>query len=286
MLEQVHLPILFIPVGPFYIGWVLASGTLVPGSVSFLLGFLSVLPFLSLGTVLLNDAYDIDVDPNSRRKGGLPSSKGRLGQSQLRTAGLLSLASSVVLAVAVNTAFLAVISLLVVLSLLYSVPPVQLSRRPGLDLLANALGIGVLCTIAGWVVASPGDVPPSAWLVTSAFGTGTFFLLPTLMDFSSDGSGGKTTIVVALGWGPSCLLGLVLITMADVGIVYMSLSSIILNPGFLWIAWPIILGEMAIFPLLVRRRDLLRQLTGAMSGLLFVGNLVIVLSYLDLIGPF
>ncbi len=81
-------------------------------------------------------------------------------------------------------------------------------------------------------------------------------------------------------------MGTILISMADVGIVYISLSSIILKPSFLWIAWPIILGEVIIFPVLARRRDLLKPLTGAMGGLLFIGNMVIVLSYLDLLGPF
>ena len=106
------------------------------------------------------------------------------------------------------------------------------------------------------------------------------------MDYESDREGGKVTIAVALGWAGACALGTALISMADVGIIYMSLSSVILKPAFLWIAWPIILGEVVIFPVLARRRDLRRALTGAMGGLLFVGNLVIVLSFLDLLGPF
>ena len=56
--------------------------------------------------------------------------------------------------------------------------------------------------------------------------------------------------------------------------------------AFLWIAWAIILGQVVVFPVLARRRDLLRPLTAVMGGLLFIGNLVIVLSYLDLLGPF
>lgn len=286
MWAQVHLPILLIPVGPLYIGWVLAEGRLLPMEASFALALLSVLPFLSLGTVLLNDLFDVDVDPRSQRKGALPSSQGGLGRAQLLGLAVSSLAASVVLAAMVNGWFLVVVASLVALAALYSVPPARLSRRPGLDLAANAMGIGVMCTIAGWVAADPGSVPPVAWLVTSAFGTGTFFLLPTLMDRESDEAGGKRTVAVVLGWGKTCLLGLALICLADVGIVYMSLSSTILGPSFLWVAWPIIAGEVAVFPLLSRRADLLRPLTGAMSGLLFLGNLMIVLSYLDMLGPF
>ncbi|MCK5415035.1 MAG: UbiA prenyltransferase family protein [Thermoplasmata archaeon] len=283
---QVHLPTLLIPVGPFYIGYVLASERLVPTELRFLIALVSIIPFLGLGTVLLNDAYDRDVDPLSARKGGYASSAGRLSAGRLRLLGTASLLVSIALAMTVNEEFLAVVALLVLMAVLYSVPPVQLSRRPGLDLAANSFGIGVLCTIGGWVVASPGDLPPTVWLITSALGTGTFFLLPTLMDYESDLQGGKRTIAVVLGWDRACLLGLSLMTVADMGIVYMSLASVILNPGFLWVAVPIIIGELLVFPLLIRRRDLLKQLTTAMGGLLFVGNLLIVLSYLDLLGPF
>ena len=106
------------------------------------------------------------------------------------------------------------------------------------------------------------------------------------MDYGSDEEGCKMSIVVALGWRRACLLGMVLIGLADVGIIYMSLNSIILNPDFLWVAWVIILGELIVFPLLAFRRDLMKPLTGAMGGLLFLGNLLIVLSYLGMLGPF
>ncbi len=286
LFDQVHLPILLIPLGPFYIGWVLAAGRLLPDTWQFYVGLLSILPFLGLGTVLLNDAYDTQVDALSKRKGGLASSGSRIPKRVLIGVAIVSLAISLVLASVAGFVFSIAILVLILITILYSVPPIQLSRRPGLDLLANMVGIGAVCTIAGWVLASPGSLPPTVWLVTSALGTGTFFLLPALMDYESDLEGGKRTVAVVLGWERACALGLVLIAAADVLIVYMSLNSIILKPSFLWIATPIIVGELIIFPILARRKDLLKPLTGAMGGLLFIGNLMIVLSYLDLLGPF
>jgi 4-hydroxybenzoate polyprenyltransferase len=283
---QVYLPTLVIPVGPFFIGWVLAAETLLPTELDFFIALVSIIPFLGLGTVLLNDAYDGDVDALSVRKGGYSSSTGRLSPRRLRLFGGASLLVSIAMSTFVNLEFMVIVAMLVMVAFLYSVPPVQLSRRPGLDIAANSIGIGVVCTIGGWVVASPGDIPPIVWLLTSALGTGTFFLLPTLMDYKSDLEGGKLTIAVVLGWERACILGLVLMTVADVGIVYMSMASVILNPGFLWVAAPIIIGELLVFPLLIRSRDMLRQLTTVMAGLLFVGNLVIVLSYLGHLGPF
>jgi 4-hydroxybenzoate polyprenyltransferase len=284
--DQVHLPVLLIPVGPFYIGWVLAAQRLLPTEWTFYVGLLAILPFLGLGTVLLNDAYDTSVDRLSRRKGSFASSRGEVKVGRLRAMASLSLVIALILAFLASWQYGVVITVLVVLTVLYSVPPVQLSRRPGTDLVANMVGIGILCTVAGWVLASPETLPPAIWLVTSALGTGTFFMLPALMDYESDLEGGKRTVAVLLGWSGACALGTALISLADVGIVLMSLTSIILKPAFLWIAWPIILGEVVTFPLLARRPDLLRPLTAAMGGLLFIGNLLIVLSYLDLLGPF
>jgi 4-hydroxybenzoate polyprenyltransferase len=284
--DQVHLPTLLVPVGPFYIGWVLASERLLPTDASFYIALLSIIPFLGLGTILVNDVYDMAVDSLSRRKSRMASSTGRAKADRLRLLALSSFAVALVLAILVSAEFLVVVGLLVIMALLYSVPPVQLSRRPGLDLLANGLGIGVLCTIGGWVIVSPDTLPPLVWLLTSALGTSTFFLLPAFMDHESDLAGAKATVVVSLGWRRACLLGIVLIGLADVGIIYMSMASIILKPSFLYIAWAIILGELLVFPLLAFRRDLLKPLTGTMGGLLFVGNLVIVLSYLDALGPF
>ena len=93
-------------------------------------------------------------------------------------------------------------------------------------------------------------------------------------------------MAVTLGWTGACALGAALISLADVGILYMSLASVILRPSFLWVAVPIIAGEVIVFPILARRRQDIKALTAAMGGLLFLGNLLIVLSYLELLGPF
>jgi 4-hydroxybenzoate polyprenyltransferase len=284
--DQVYLPVLLIPAGPFYIGWVLATGKLLPSDLDFLLALLSILPFLGLGTILVNDAYDTWVDGLSSRKGMLASSTGRLSQGRLLALAGASFAVSVFLAALVSLRFLVVILALVVVALLYSLPPVQLSRRPGLDVAANAFGIGVLCQVAGWVLASPEPFPPVPWLVTSGLGTATFFLLPALMDYESDREGGKRTVATMLDWRGACLLGLAFIALADAGIVYMSLTSTILSPSFLWIAVPIIALQLSVFPILIRRRDLLRPMTTTMGVLLFIGNLAILLSFLGALGPF
>ena len=286
MFDQVYLPVLLIPAGPFYIGWVLATGRLLPSELDFYLALVSILPFLGLGTVLVNDAYDTWVDGLSARKGLFASSAGRLSRGRLLAMSGVAFAISAGIAMMVSLRFLLVVLALVVVAMLYSVPPAQLSRRPGWDVAANALGIGVLCQVAGWVLASSEPVPPVPWLVTSGLGTATFFMLPALMDYESDREGGKRTVAVMLGWKGACLLGLAFIALADVGIVYMSLASVVLRPSFLWLAIPIIAAQLVVFPLLIRSRDRLKPLTAAMGALLFIGNQAILLSFLGALGPF
>jgi 4-hydroxybenzoate polyprenyltransferase len=286
LFNQVELLVISIPAVPFYVGWVLASGELWPTSLRFYLGLLSMFPLLGTGTVLLNDAYDQDVDANSRRKSRLSSSIGILRSSTLSSLAWVSFAAALALAAAASLLLLANVVVLVLLAIAYSVPPVRLSRRPFIDLAANIIGIGVLCTIGGWVLEEGASLPPVAWMFTSAFGTGTIFLFLALMDMDSDKAGGKTTTAVRLGWRGTCLLGLALIATADAGIVYMSLASVVLNPTFLYVAVPIILLELSVFPALLNRRESLEMMTMVMSGLILGGTMLILLSHLGRLGPF
>jgi len=278
--------VLVVPAGPFYIGYVLAAHSLAPTSWRFATALVCIVPFLGAGTVLLNDLYDVGVDRGSPRKSAMAHVTGTASGRRLALAAAACLTVALALAAVTSLAFLAVIAALVVLALVYSVPPVQLSRRPGLDLAANAIGIGALVTVAGWVVAAGATLPPLAWLVTSSLGTGAYFVLTTLLDIGPDRAGGKRSVSVHLGWGGACALGTALIAAADVGIVYMSLTTTILNPTFLWVAAPIIACELAVLPIVAAHPAFGPQGLAAMSLLLFVGNLVILLSYLDLLGPF
>jgi len=87
-----------------------------------------------------------------------------------------------------------------VLGLAYSVPPLRLSARPGLDMLANAAGYGGLALLFG-AEASP---PPAAgvWAARVAgamLAVAAVFLHTTLLDLDGDRRTGKRTTGVAVG---------------------------------------------------------------------------------------
>lgn len=286
LLGQLDILVLLVPLGPFYIGWSLASGELLPGTRAFALAALSMLPFLGAGTVLLNDAYDVDVDARSRRKGGYRASMGLVSPRSMVAAAAACWAAATALAALASPWFLLWTAVLVALAAAYSVPPLRLSRRPPWDLAANSVGIGVVCTLAGWSLEGGPTAPPAAWLVTSALGTGAFFVLTALLDAPTDEAGGKRSVAVALGWSRACALGLALIAAADVGIVYMCLAPVVLRPSFLWVAAPVIALELLVFPLVASRRASALAGTLAMAALLLVGNALIVLSHAGALGPF
>jgi len=284
MFGQLDPLVLMLPLGTFYMGWVLGTGSLLPADVRFIPAILSIFPFLAVGTVLVNDAYDADVDAQSRRKKGLDLSTGRLGSGKVLAVSVAAFAASLVLAGFVSLKFFIVVGALTILAIAYSSPPMRLSRRAGLDLLANAVGLGSLCIIAGWVASGASSIPPPVWLFTVAFGAGAFFLFPALMDLESDEAGGKRGTAVVLGWKGSCALGTMLMGLANAGIVYMCVHSIILYPRFLLLAWPIIVLEMVVFPLLSKEKRRLKPMMLAMAALLSLGNVLILLSFTGYLG--
>jgi 4-hydroxybenzoate polyprenyltransferase len=85
------------------------------------------------------------------------------------------------------------------LGLAYSVPPLRLVTRPGLDLLANGTGYGCLALLLG---AGPAWSVSTLWMARLAAGflaVAAVFLHTTVMDVDGDRRTGKRSIGVALG---------------------------------------------------------------------------------------
>ena len=94
------------------------------------------------------------------------------------------------------------------LSLIYSLPPLRLCARPGWDLAANAIGYGGLAFVIGGGALS-NDVMPVIlasvpWVLLVA---GTF-LHTTILDVEGDAASGKHTTTVAIGERRSALFSL------------------------------------------------------------------------------
>jgi 4-hydroxybenzoate polyprenyltransferase len=80
----------------------------------------------------------------------------------------------------------------------YSLDPVRLKKRPVLDVLANAVGNGILNTLAGWVAAG---APMGGWpsLAPYPLAVASVHLATTIADIEADSKMGFKTSGVALG---------------------------------------------------------------------------------------
>lgn len=101
----------------------------------------------------------------------------------------------------------------------YAAPPLRFKARPGLDVLANAVGVGIVCPLAGWSLAQPWEDFPWGLALVNALGTAGAYLATALMDEPYDRAVGLQTLVVALGRERAKRLGWTLWLMYLLGLI-------------------------------------------------------------------
>jgi 4-hydroxybenzoate polyprenyltransferase len=95
-----------------------------------------------------------------------------------------------------------------VLSFVYSLPPLRLCARPWWDLAANAIGYGGLAFVIGGGAASNDVVPVILGAVPWVLLVAGTFLHTTILDVEGDAAAGKHTTTVIIGERRSALLSL------------------------------------------------------------------------------
>lgn len=80
----------------------------------------------------------------------------------------------------------------------YSIEPLRLKRRPGLDVAANAVGNGIINTLAGWIAAG-GSTAGLPVLAPYPLAVASVHLATTLADIGGDSGMGLRTTGVAIG---------------------------------------------------------------------------------------
>ena len=102
------------------------------------------------------------------------------------------------------------------LSLIYSLPPLRLCARPGWDLAANAIGYGGLAYVIGGGAVSNDVMPLILGAVPWVLLVAGTFLHTTILDVEGDAAAGKHTTTVIIGERRSALLSLAFGTAAFV----------------------------------------------------------------------
>jgi 4-hydroxybenzoate polyprenyltransferase len=98
-----------------------------------------------------------------------------------------------------------------VLGILYSVKPVRLKGRPGIDVLSNAVGYGFLAFGMGWLTSSPFSSRLLLCSLPYLFATATIFSASTILDREGDRRDGART--TAVRFGKSTVLAVCLVTL-------------------------------------------------------------------------
>lgn len=203
-------PLILIPAWSFYLLGARA-GSSEPGGgapAELLDAGLVCLTAILVTAYLINQIFDREADRLNHKGHYLTE-----GLLSVRTVVAMALVFFVVASIAFRNAVPAQripLAVSLMISLVYSLPPIRLCARPFVDLAANALGYGGLAFVIGF--ASRSELVISAWLQALPWVllVGATFLHTTILDLDGDGRSGKITTSVKIGVGWSAFLAVLL----------------------------------------------------------------------------
>ncbi len=149
---------------------------------------------LNGGTLAINSAFDRDEGDIAYLRNPPPPPRG------LFAFGLTMMLAGQVAALGLGVPFAVVYACCLVLSVLYSVPPVRLKAVAGADWIINVVGFGALTPLAGWLATGlPLRTPETVAML--AFGPlfGALYPLTQLYQLDEDRRRGDRTFAVRLG---------------------------------------------------------------------------------------
>ena len=186
----------------FLLGTFLAVGLNVQRPI--LWAWIIFVALLNGGTLALNSAFDQDEgDIGYLRQPPKPPKHLAAFGYGLLFAGLAWSATFLKLRPG-GKYFFEIVMTCVLMSILYSVPPIRLKARAGWDLLINCVGFGFFTPMAGWVATGRGLSPV---LVDLCVGFGLLFAalypLTQIYQVEEDTRRGDQTLVIRMGVGRS-----------------------------------------------------------------------------------
>lgn len=165
-----------------------------------------VLYSLLMGAIyILNQLTDSNTDGINGKLYLIPY--GHLKKNHMKSQITILFGVSIILSflnLSITCSFLILLS--AIMGIIYSVPPIRLKGKPILDLLANALGFGIIAFSVGWTSKSNFslnlllDSIPYFLCVSSAF------INTTIPDMEGDIRNGDKTTGIFLGIRKSCLV--------------------------------------------------------------------------------
>lgn len=124
-------------------------------------------------------------------------------------AAILAASSLIAAFLFLPSVFMVITAASLFLGLAYSLEPVRLKRRPFLDVAANAVGIGILNTMAGWAAAG-GNFEGLHVLLPYPFAVASVHVITAIADIEGDSEQGLRTTGVVLGRRSGVIVSVVL----------------------------------------------------------------------------
>ncbi len=190
----------------FFLGTLLAIGgsAFTSKAKASLIAWAIFVALMNGGTLALNSAFDQDEGDIGYLKAPPKPPKYLAHFGFTLLAGSLAWSMVFIRVKPGGRYFFEIVLTCVLLSILYSVPPIRLKARAGWDLLINCVGFGFFTPMAGWVFTGRGLEPV---LMSLCIGFGLLFAalypLTQIYQVEEDTQRGDQTLVIRFGIGHS-----------------------------------------------------------------------------------
>lgn len=213
------------------VAWLLASGLQLPDAFA-ITGIAAWVIALNGGTLALNSAFDRDDGDIAYLRSPPPVPR------WLAHFALLLMIGGLVVTWEVGRTWRIIYAMCVLLSIMYSVPPLRLKRIGGIDWLINLVGFGLLTPLAGWELSGrPLDRIALLVFIGFALLFGALYPLTQLYQMDADRARGDRNFAALLGRRGSLRAALLLATAAFTVIGAAAwLSHWVVLPGLRWAA--------------------------------------------------
>ena len=270
-----------VAMGPFFIGWVIASNQFFPDIRGYL-GLVTIGPLLGGFTFLLNDYSDMQMDSEHRRKKTSPLLKGVIEPETILLTSIAMAVMSLFLALALSLEFTLIVLCIVILSLLYSHPATKLKAVGGSDIVINMVGIGLLCPLGGWIMGGRNPFEfPVFFLLSIIILIGALYAPTTVADYDVDKTHKIKTLAVRLGPKKTIYLAHILLTIGIASLMIEAWFDYVITRPMLYKTWPF-LAIQPVFYLIFLRKPTYSNILAALvlvSIAQIVGNILFLLYY-------
>jgi geranylgeranylglycerol-phosphate geranylgeranyltransferase len=270
-----------VAMGPFFIGWVIASNQFFPDIKGYL-GLATIGPLLGGFTFLLNDYSDMQTDSKHRRKKSSPLLKGIVEPKTVLYTAYSFAVIGILLALILSLEFAFIVVLIIILSLLYSHPSFKFKSIGGLDITINMIGIGLLCPLGGWVVAGRVIVDfPIFYLASIFLIIGGLYAPTTVADYEVDKAHNVKTLAVRLGQKSTIILAFILLTAGIGSVIIEGWFDYVMTRPILYKTWPFLVIQPVLYLIFLRKTTYSNILAALVSVAIsqIVGILLFLLYY-------